>query len=334
MAYELTKTDGTTLTFITDGTVDSNTTSLKFVGRNVVNFGEIQNENFLHLLENFAKNTAPTQPVKGQLWFNASTSTQRLNLYDNSSWRQLPTIEYNSTASGLVAGDFWFNSSNNQLYVKTTSGLILIGPNSSATTAAQLSSSVQINGVPFNGASNITITSTTTNSLSPGSYIVGQTFNGSSATTWSVDVGSVSTATPFKVVARDSVGDIWFNVGRGTAIASRYGDLAEKYLPEHTYSVGTVVSVGGPLEVTACSVGDRALGVISENPGYMMNSNLGNGVYVALKGRVPVKITGTVRKGSKLVAGPNGTAMMGNTDYFAIALENSNDKSIIEAVIL
>ena len=125
----------------------------------------------------------------------------------------------------------------------------------------------------------------------------------------------------------------------GIATAANYADLAEKYLADAEYEVGTVVSVGGELEVTASKVGDRALGVVSANPAYMMNAELEGGTYIALKGRVPVKVTGSVIKGQRLVAGPNGTAQsaMGNTaDVFAIALESSNDVLVktVECIVL
>ena len=57
MAYVINKTDGTQLVVLQDAAVDS-TTSLSFVGRNYVGYGEIQNENFLFLLENFANISA------------------------------------------------------------------------------------------------------------------------------------------------------------------------------------------------------------------------------------------------------------------------------------
>jgi hypothetical protein len=71
----------------------------------------------------------------------------------------------------------------------------------------------------------------------------------------------------------------------------------------------------------------------------MMNSELEGGTYVALKGRVPVKVTGPVNKGQTLVAGPDGTAQAShdtNNVYFAIALETSIDPNIklVECVIL
>jgi hypothetical protein len=334
MAYELTRSNGTTLLELNDGLVDSNTTSIKFVGKNVVNYGEIQNENFLNLLENFSNSSPPSSPIDGQLWFDSNAGFLRLKLYDGSLWNQIPTVITNTTASNQTLGDLWLNTDTSQLYVKSALGYVLIGPNSSAETAKKLENSIRINGFLFTGETDLYITATTPNFLKPGDYISGENFDGSNEKIWSVDVGNVELAEPFKVVARNSSGDITFNEGKGKATSSVYADLAEKYLTDLTYEVGTVVSIGGPLELTSCKVGDRAIGVISKNPGYKMNSELVNGQYVALKGRVPVKISGKIFKGDKLVAGPDGTAIKGTTDYFALALEDSNDNSMVEAIIL
>ena len=146
-------------------------------------------------------------------------------------------------------------------------------------------------------------------------------------------------ATAYSIVARDASGNITTNLFQGTATAARYADLAEKYLPDADYEVGTVVVVGGEKEVTASSWGDRAIGVISANPAFMMNKDLEGGVYVALKGRVPVKVSGAVKKGQRLIAANNGCAMPAvphANDVFAIALESSDDIGVklIEAVIL
>jgi hypothetical protein len=142
------------------------------------------------------------------------------------------------------------------------------------------------------------------------------------------------------IAARDQAGDIYATLFRGTATAARYADLAEKYLADQDYEVGTVVTVGGEKEVTACKFGDRAIGVVSANPAYMMNSELEGGIYIALKGRVPVKVVGSIRKGDRLVATDNGYAIHASfhqhSDIFAVALESSDDTGIkvIEAVIL
>jgi hypothetical protein len=146
-------------------------------------------------------------------------------------------------------------------------------------------------------------------------------------------------ATPYSIAARDASANITANIFNGTATAARYADLAEKYLADQDYETGTVVSVGGDAEVTACSPGQRAIGIVSANPAYMMNSELEGGTYIALKGRVPVKVTGIVKKGDSLIAGENGTAIACLSDsnaVFAVALESNNNAGIkvIEALVL
>lgn len=149
-----------------------------------------------------------------------------------------------------------------------------------------------------------------------------------------------ASATPNTIARRDSSGNLTANVFNGTATSARYADLAEKYLTDNDYEVGTVVMVGGDKEVTACVFGGRAVGAISANPAYMMNSGLEGGQYVALKGRVPVKVTGSVKKGDRMIASAGGVAIAGalhtHADTFAIALESNDntDIKLVECLIL
>ena len=89
----------------------------------------------------------------------------------------------------------------------------------------------------------------------------------------------------------------------GTATAARYADLAEKYESDAEYEAGTVLVFGGEAEVTACEeeLDHRVAGVVSTDPAYMMNAEA-EGQYVALTGRVPVKVVGPVAKGDLMVA--------------------------------
>jgi hypothetical protein len=146
-------------------------------------------------------------------------------------------------------------------------------------------------------------------------------------------------ATAYSIAARDASGNITANIFNGTATAARYADLAEKYLADRGYQIGTVVCIGGDKEVTACSSGKRAMGVISANPAFMMNKDLEGGVYVALKGRVPVKVIGKIRKGDELIAADGGCAViapLNSSGVFAVALQSSDDEGIktIEALVL
>ena len=104
----------------------------------------------------------------------------------------------------------------------------------------------------------------------------------------------------------------------GVSTTAKYADLAERYEADDVLEPGTVVCFGGTKEITACDhPNDHAVaGVISTDPAYMMNSEAGSDAthpYVALTGRVPVKVTGEVNKGDLLVASEvKGHAMANN----------------------
>jgi hypothetical protein len=339
MSYDLQRTNGSTQVILDEGFID-NSTSLTFVGKNFVGYGSYQNTNFLRLLENFANTNSPPGPIPGQVWFDSNSDTLRLKVYDGANWNQIPSVTYGTSASNQKPGDLWVDTTNSVLKVRTASGYLSVGPFTSAGSADSLTTARTINGVSFNGTSNITITASTTYSLAAGSYISGSSFDGSTARAWSVDTGNPQIATGQKVVARDSGGNIWYNIGNGTASSSRYADLAEKYLADQEYPIGTVIAIGGEREVTACSQGDLAIGVVSGNPGYMMNSELEGGTYIALRGRVPVKVVGPVHRKQRLIAADNGRAVAiarfgPSPEAFAIALEDSDGtKDTIEAIIL
>jgi hypothetical protein len=148
-----------------------------------------------------------------------------------------------------------------------------------------------------------------------------------------------TTAASNTIAARDGSGNLTANLFQGTATAAQYADLAEKYLTDAEYESGTVVCVGGEKEVTASSWGKRAIGVVSTNPAFMMNKDLEGGTYIALKGRVPVKVIGRIKKGDELIAANDGCASFAvphATGVFAVALESSDDNGIkiIEALVL
>jgi filamentous hemagglutinin len=105
---------------------------------------------------------------------------------------------------------------------------------------------------------------------------------------------------------------LYFNTVFAKATSAQYADLAEMYEADGVIESGTVVEFGGAREVTACGTdgSKRIAGVVSTNPSYIMNAGLqgDNVVAVALTGRVPVKVTGTVRKGDMMVAAGGGRA--------------------------
>ena len=103
-----------------------------------------------------------------------------------------------------------------------------------------------------------------------------------------------------------------FNTIFARATSAQYADLAEKYAADAEYAPGTVVSFGGSSEVTltVADADSKVAGVISTNPSYRMNDGLQSEytAMVALTGRVPTSVTGTVRKGDLMVSAGNGVA--------------------------
>jgi hypothetical protein len=153
MAYQVDKFNGTFLVSVADGTVDT-TTDLRLLGKNYAGYGEVQNENFLHLLENFANTSPPPKAINGQIWFDSAE--KRLKFYDavNTKWRTTGGLEVSSTAPvKMNVGDFWYDTSADQLYSWNGNAFVLIGPQPTVS-GSQTATSVAIvkgtDGVNYN----------------------------------------------------------------------------------------------------------------------------------------------------------------------------------------
>tara|TARA_B110000211_G_scaffold15113_1_gene15800 strand:+ start:5647 stop:8490 length:2844 start_codon:yes stop_codon:yes gene_type:complete len=122
----------------------------------------------------------------------------------------------------------------------------------------------------------------------------------------------------------------------GVATSAQYADLAEKYIPDAEYPPGTVLTVGGGAEVTWCKIDSMPAGVVSTQPAYLMNSELANGVAVALVGRVPVRTVGSVIKGQVVYCDNNGVASVtAQGQKVGIALETNEDtgEKLVECML-
>ena len=105
-----------------------------------------------------------------------------------------------------------------------------------------------------------------------------------------------------------SVGTLVANL-TGTATAAQYSDVAERFAANEILAPGTVVALGGAEEI--CKVNeegsDEVFGVVSstDQAAFMMNGGAGDDnthPYVAMTGRVDVKVIGTVSKGDRLIS--------------------------------
>ena len=127
MAYQINKTDGTIVSTVADGQIDNISTDITLIGKNYSGFGEVLNENFIKILENFANVTAPTAPIKGQIWFDSTES--KLKVYSGTAFVPVSSATIaNSQPTTLGVGDLWFNDTAKQLYFFDGTSTILLGP--------------------------------------------------------------------------------------------------------------------------------------------------------------------------------------------------------------
>jgi hypothetical protein len=133
----------------------------------------------------------------------------------------------------------------------------------------------------------------------------------------------------------------------GTATAAQYADVAERYHADREYPIGTLVRIGGVNEITQENddASEHVMGVLSDNPAYLMNSEAGDDTThpaVAMVGRTPVRVVGSVTKGDRLVSAGNGCARRAqdgeitpfNVVGRALADKHDQGENLLEAVIL
>jgi hypothetical protein len=137
-----------------------------------------------------------------------------------------------------------------------------------------------------------------------------------------------------------------FNTVFATATTALYADVAERFAADVEMLPGTVVELGGSAEITKSinELSENVFGVISTRAAYLMNSGAGTDVThppIAMTGRVPVRVTGSICKGDRLVAAGNGlarAAKAGEATAFNVigrALEAKQDEAVgvIEAIV-
>ena len=159
MSYIINKTDGSVLSTavisngtLPDGTIDTGI-GVALIGRNYPNYGQVQNDNFVRLVENFADSAPPSQSLSalsiliGTIWYD--TTIKKIRVYDGTNWNPASsTIVANATPTSanytISAGDQWWDTVNNQLNSWTGNHWKLVGPDTAgmATLEAEIESNV------------------------------------------------------------------------------------------------------------------------------------------------------------------------------------------------
>jgi hypothetical protein len=152
----------------------------------------------------------------------------------------------------------------------------------------------------------------------------------------SIDIGASGT----------KFGNVHANYLVGTSVTAQYADLAERFEADSVYLPGTVVELGGVKEITRAvqELSESVFGVISTAAAYLMNAGAGSNAThpaVAVSGRVPVRVIGTVRKGDRLVSAGAGLARAAdraeitafNVIGRALADKHTQDEGTVEAIV-
>lgn len=280
MAYTIIKSDGTVLTSIADGTINTTSTSLGLPGRNYAGYGQSLDTNFVHQLENFADTTPPPNPLRGQLWYNTNATTL-----------------YVCPTDGLSNANAWVSLAISSANSTSTFGSVTVTGNLTANNITAVNNVTGANGI----FTNISISSTA--NISSGVANIG-----------TANIGTLRTSL-FTTGANTTAGTITgnWNLTTGSRLNATYADLAERFESDAPYDAGTVVEMGGDKEITAVQydLSEDVFGVVSDSAAYLMNSAAGDDIThppIAVGGRVKVKVTGIVCKGDRLVSAGNGIA--------------------------
>jgi hypothetical protein len=369
MAYTIVKSDGTVLTTIADGTINTTSTSQGLPGRNYAGYGQTLDTNFVHQVENFAANTPPANPLRGQLWYDINNSLLKICPTDGQSnanaWITIAVSSSTATTtfgSVSVTGNLQANNitANNSItgnsitvaYATVTANATVANANLTGTTTAANLSTTYITTGGNTTAGNLVGTWTANGGLSGNALIVtngnivavtgiktdnyyyanGNPFNPSGSynngnvydylTGSNAIVQFTGNIAPTQLTtsiittgANTTAGNITGNwtLTTGSRFNATYADLAERFEADALYDAGTVVELGGDKEITAVQyeLSEDVFGVVSDTAGYLMNAMAGDDSThppIAVGGRVPVKVTGKVRKGQRLVSAGNGIA--------------------------
>ena len=126
MAYVINRYNESVLTVVEDYAIDE-TLDIRLVGRHYIDYGEVQNENFVFLLENFSNPEPPERAISGQLWFDSYKN--KLNVFDGDQFTSVgkPIISsYQPTE--IDQGELWWNSASEQLHIYNGHDFVMVGP--------------------------------------------------------------------------------------------------------------------------------------------------------------------------------------------------------------
>lgn len=240
-------------------------------------------------------------------------------------------ITFNDTGSKRISGIRGTHDANNNrginIYACTADGTNCGGLTVSLPKDATSSTkpTISLNG-PTGIGGNVTVNGTS--NLKGNTTVTGTTaLNGATTVTGNLTVNSGTV----------SCDTFTGNTFTGTANRAKWADLAENYVTDDRYSIGTLIKFGGKYDITIAD--DNCNGVISDKPGYLLDGALDDSLPVALVGKTPVRVIGLVNKFDRLtlseIPGVAKVKTSENEKTIAIALESSvlQEEKLIKSVV-
>lgn len=221
----------------------------------------------------------------------ASVSTSGNVQAGNVRTTGLVSATGNVTSAGNVEGVFFIGNGSQLTGI---SSAVSVAKISNGTTEANIGTPGGNANITVGGTSNVAVF-TTGGAIFTGITTPSITKSGTNA------VGNIGSSSNY------------FNRVFATATTALYADVAERFEADEYLAPGTVVELGGAKEITRADreLSEDVFGVISTRAAYLMNGGAGDDDThppVAMTGRVPVQVSGSVRKGDRLVSAGQGLA--------------------------
>ena len=274
-----------------------------------------------------AASSAPTSNVAGDLWYD--TVNQQLNVYSGTTWIVVgPAYTPGTGTTGAIVATIVDNTATSHSVIELYANNTIVGiisKDQTFTPGTSVSGSWGVQAVN----PGLTMAATIANNAVWGNVTNTLALNGLASTQFmrsdantsasgTITVNTSGYATAIINGAGNAIGNIgssgsYFNQIFAQATTALYADVAERFAADDVYTPGTVVELGGSAEITMVKTdGSNAVfGVISTRPAFTMNGGAGeNDTHppVAMTGRVPVRVTGTVRQGDRLISAGDGIA--------------------------
>jgi len=330
MAYTISYTDAANKgTIVVEDLTLNTETSLSIPGRNTTAYGSAIATNFLHLLENFAFSTQPSNGVEGQLWYDNTAGSETLKVYDGTNWVSAAGIKKAVSSPEVAAsqlGDLWVDTDNQQLYLFSGSGWVLVGPEFSDGLATGVTPASII------GTDNVSYTVIQLDVLSKPAAIIS-----TSAFTPKTAISGFTTISPGVNLSSINIAGEGFLKYRGTSEKAESLVVAGKDIPAANFLRSDVVSTSNfPINVQNNSGINYGLNAelnigIEGSAGVIQHQIEGSNIDVRVKNNGI--LTTVLRIDSNLRLGVNNTApdealdVTGNFKASGTALINSTTES-------